>query len=270
MQHDRLPIADATDGASRLPMVVPVMVLAVRGVMSMAVVVTVLVVTMMVVIMVVVVMIVAVMSLMLMPVMAMFLVIMPMVMPMMMVMMVIMVIMPVVVIMTVTMMMRMLMRRGVAVVGLERRRHRLRLEPAFLQQSRDLRRVGDAQPVGENLHRHMAVTERKDEPRPLGEILLAHLEHRLDLGDDLDQPAVVEQQEVVGAKERRRREIEFDASALAAEHEALLLDAVLVFEQHGIDDVALGFSGANDFLGAWHGMIRFSDASGARLRRAWR
>jgi hypothetical protein len=178
------------------------------------------------------------------------------------------VVMVVMVVMTVTMMVRVLVRRRIAIVGLERRRHALRLDSAFLQESRDLRRVGDAQAVGENLHRHMAVAERQNEPCGLGEILLAHLEHRLDLGDDLDQPAVIEQEEIVRAQQRRHREIEFDAGALAAEHEALLLDAVLVFEQHGIDDLALGFSGANDFLGARHmGVIRFSDASADRRLR---
>src|ERR1700722_12469970 len=181
----------------------------------------------------------------------------------------------VVIVMTMTvvvmaMMMRMLVRGRIAIVRLERCRHRLRLESAFLQQQRNLRHVGDAQAVRENLHRYMAIAEREDQSRALGEILLAHLEHRLDLGDDLDEPAVVEHQEIVGAQQRGRREIEFDASALAAEHEALLLDAVLVSEQHGIDDVALGFSGADDFLGARHGMIRFSDGSGARRRRARR
>jgi hypothetical protein len=161
------------------------------------------------------------------------------------------------VMMAMIMMMRVLVRGRIAVVGLERRRHRLRLESALLQEERDFRHIGDPQPVGEDLHRHVAVAEREDQPRALGEVLLAHLQDRLDLGDDLDQAAVVEQQEVVGAQQRRRREIEFDAGALAAEDEALLLDAVLVFEQHGVDDVALGLSGADDFLGARHGMIRF-------------
>jgi hypothetical protein len=168
-----------------------------------------------------------------------------------------MVVMPMIMVVMVTVMVRVLMRGGVAVIRLERRCHGPRLEAAFLEKKRDLRRVGHAQAVGENLHRNVTVAQRQDEPRGLGEILLAHLQHRLDLGDDLDQPAVVEQQEIVGAQQRRRREIEFDAGALAAEHEALLLGAVLVFEQHGIDDVARGLSGAEDFLSARHGMIRF-------------
>jgi hypothetical protein len=167
------------------------------------------------------------------------------------------VIMTMTVMMVMTMMVRVLVRGCVTVVGLERRRHHLRHEATFLQKKRNLGRVGDAQPVSEDLHRYMAVAEREDQPRGLGEVLLAHLRYLFDLGDDLDQPAVVEQQEVVGAQQRRGREIEFDTGALAAEHEALLLDAVLIFEQYGIDDVALGFSGANDFLGARHGMIRF-------------
>jgi hypothetical protein len=263
VQHDRLPVADATDDASGLPVAVimslivvaimPVIVatVPVRGVMGMAVTVLMLVMTVM----------------MIMPVMTMVAVLMRMMVVVVMIMPVIMVMVVMTVIVVMAMMVRVLVRRGVAVVRLERRRHRLGLEAAFLQKKRDLRRVGDAQPVGEDLHRHMTVAEREDQPHGLGEILLSYLQHRLDLGDDLDQPAIVEQQQVVGAQQRRRRKVEFDAGALAAEHETLLLDAVFVFEQHGIDDVALRFSGENDFLGARHGMIRFSDASGARRHR---
>jgi hypothetical protein len=238
-------VADATDDASGLAVVVPMMVIAIVLVMMAVSVRAFMSVTVMVLMP-------AMIVLMIVLIRAMVMVLMSvMVVPMMVAVMV------VAMMMVMTMVMRVLVRGRVAVIGFERRHHGLRLEAAFLEEKRDLRRAGDAQPVGENLNRHMAIAEREDEPRSLGEILLAHLRYLFDLGDDLDQPAVVEQQEVVGAQERRRWEIELDAGALAAEHEAPLLDAVLVFEQHGIDDVARRFSRADDFLGARHGMIRF-------------
>jgi hypothetical protein len=184
-------------------------------------------------------------------------VMMAMIMPVMVVMMMVVIVAMMMTMIMVVMMVRVLVRGRVAIVGLERRGHGLRLEAAFGEEQRDLRRVGDAQAVGEDLHRHMAVAEREDEARGPGEILLTHLEHWLDLGDDLDQPAVVEDKQVVGPQQRRVREIELDAGPLAAEHEALLLDAVLVFQQHGIDDLARRICAADGFLGAWHGMIRF-------------
>jgi C4-dicarboxylate-specific signal transduction histidine kinase len=234
-------VADATDDASGLAVVVPMMVVAIVLVMMAVSVRAFMSVTVIVLMPAMIVTMIVLMS-------AMVMVVMP-------AMVVGMMVITMMMVMAVTMMV--LVRRRVAVIGLEWRRHRLRLEAAFLEEKRDLRRAGDAQAIGENLHRHVAVAEREDEPRGPGEILLAHLRYLFDLGDDLDQPAVVEQQEVVGAQERRRWEIELDAGALAAKHEAPLLDAVLVFEQHGIDDVARRFSRADDFLGARHGMIRF-------------
>ena len=55
-----------------------------------------------------------------------------------------------------------------------------------------------------------------------GKIVGAHLDQRLGLGHDLDQPAVVEHQRVVGAKPHRLGEIELDAGAFDPEQEALL------------------------------------------------
>jgi hypothetical protein len=147
-----------------------------------------------------------------------------------------------------------------AVFGLERRHHHRRLEAAFAQKLRDGRVRRQAQAVGEDLHGNVAVAQRQHQPRRLGKILLAHLEHRLDIGHHFDEMAVVEHQEIVGAQQRRDREIEFDADTLAAEHEALLLDAVLEFEQDRVDDFAGALiAGAENFLGAGHGAIRFGD-----------
>jgi hypothetical protein len=146
----------------------------------------------------------------------------------------------------IVMMMAMIMPVGAAVVGLERRHYRLRLEAAFRQERRDVGVGRHAQAIGKDLDRDVAVAQRKHEPRPPREILFAHFEHGFDVGHDFDEAAVVEEKTIVGAQQRRRRKIELDASPLAAEHETLLLRAVLELEQQGVD----GFSGR--FAGAQH------------------
>ena len=118
----------------------------------------------------------------------------------------------------------------------------------------------------------MAIAERQDEARYRGEILGAHLEHRLDVGHDLNELAVIEHQKVVCVQARRRRKIELDARALAAKHKALLLAAIIEFQQQRIHDLAkwrptwrptwraLG----ENLLRTWHGSgSTFSDESGA-------
>ena len=77
----------------------------------------------------------------------------------------------------------------------------------------------------------MAIAERQDEARYRGEILGADFEHRLDVGHDLNELAVIEHQKVVGVQARRRWKIELDARPLAARHEALLLAAIIEFQQ---------------------------------------
>jgi hypothetical protein len=143
-----------------------------------------------------------------------------------------------------------------SVLGLERGHHRLRLEAALRQELRNVRVRGHAQTVGEDLHRDVAVPEHQHQARRLDEVLLAHLQHRLDVGDHFDDGAVVEEKAVVGAQQWRLRKIELDAGPLAAKHEALLLRAVFELEQQGVDDLAGRFMGAEDFQGARHGAIQ--------------
>jgi hypothetical protein len=88
------------------------------------------------------------------------------------------------------------------------------------------------------LHRHVAIAECQDEARDRCELPGPHLDHRLDVGHDLGELAVVEHQEIVGAQARRRRKIELDTCAFAAEHKTLLLASVVEFQQHRIDDLA--------------------------------
>ena len=103
------------------------------------------------------------------------------------------------VIMIVMVMVAVIVPMRTAVFGLERRHHHRRLEAAFAQKLRDLGVRRQAQAVGEDLHGNVAVAQRQHQPRRLGKILLAHLEHRLDIGDHFDETAVVEHQEIVGA-----------------------------------------------------------------------
>jgi len=82
----------------------------------------------------------------------------------------------------------------------------------------------------------MAIAECHDEARHRGEFLGAHLEHRFNVGHDRDQLVVVEKEEIVSAQARRGRKIELDARAPAAEHESLLLTAIIEFQQQRFDD----------------------------------
>jgi hypothetical protein len=160
------------------------------------------------------------------------------------------------VIMVMMSMIMMVVPMRASILGLEWGHHRLRLEAAVRQELRNVGKRGHAQAVGEDLHRDVAIAERQHEARRPHEILLAHLEHRLDIGHHFDDVAVVEEKPVVGAQQRRFRKIELDARSLAAEHEALLLRTVLELEQQRVDDLAGGFMGAEDFESARHGAIQ--------------
>lgn len=154
---------------------------------------------------------------------------------------------------TMIMMMAVIMLVRAVPFGLERRDHHLGLEAAFPEQHHNLGIGKHAQAIGQDLDGNVAVAQRQNQPCRLGEILLAHLQHLLHVGHHFDETAVVEHQEIVGAQQRRGREIEFDAGSLAAEHEALLLHAVFEFEQQRVGDFAgAPIAGAEDFLGAGH------------------
>jgi hypothetical protein len=125
-----------------------------------------------------------------------------------------------------------------ATVRLERRRH-LDAGKSMLREERlDLGSLLQPDAVGQDLHRHVAIAECQDEARDRCEILGSHLDHGLDVGHDLGEIAVVEHQEIVGAQARRRRKIELDTCALAAEHKTLLLAPIVEFQQQRIDDLA--------------------------------
>jgi hypothetical protein len=181
------------------------------------------------------------------------------------------IVLPVSVIMAVMVLMTMIMIMPMraAVGGLERRHHRGRLEAAFIEQQRRRRVREHAQAIGEDLDGNMAVAQCQQQARRPGEILLADLQHRLGIRHHLDEMAVVEHQAIIGAQQRRDREIELDTGAPAAEHESMLLGAVGKFEQQRIDDFAgAGVAGADDFLGARHRAIRIQWRVGRSLSPA--
>jgi len=147
------------------------------------------------------------------------------------------VLMPMMMVMVMVMAMIVFMRTG-AIVGLERRRHFDALKPMLRNQRFDLGPLLQPDAIGQNLHRNMAIAECQDEARDRREIVGPHLDYRLDVGYDLCEPAVVEHQDIVGAQARRRRKIELDTRALAAENKTLLLASIVEFQQQRIDDLA--------------------------------
>jgi hypothetical protein len=124
------------------------------------------------------------------------------------------------------------------IVRLERCRHLDALKPVLRHQGFDLGPPLQPDLVGQDLHWNMAIAKRQDETRRRGEILAAHFEQWLDVGHHFDELAVVEHQEVVRVQARRHGKIELDAGTLAAEHEALLLAAIVELQQQRIDDLA--------------------------------
>jgi len=125
-----------------------------------------------------------------------------------------------------------------AIVRLERRQHCGALKPVLGHQRFDLRPLLQADAAGQNLHRHMAIAERQEKAGDRCEILGPHLDHRLDVGDDLGKSPIVEHQEIVSVQAGRRRKIELDTCTLAAEHKTLLPATVVEFQQQRIDDLA--------------------------------
>jgi hypothetical protein len=125
-----------------------------------------------------------------------------------------------------------------AIIGLERCQQCDGRQPVLGNQRLDLGTLLQADAVGEDLHRDMAVAERQDETGDGGEILGPHLDYRFDIGHDFDQPAIVEHEKVVSAQMGRLRKVKLDTGTPAAEHKALLPAAVVEFQQQGIDAFA--------------------------------
>jgi type IV secretory pathway VirB3-like protein len=96
----------------------------------------------------------------------------------------------------------MIMLMRAAVIGLEWRHHRGRLEASFIEQQRSRGVREHAQAIGEDLDGNVAIAQRQQQARRPGEILLANLQHRLGIGDHLDEMAVVEHQAIIGAQQR--------------------------------------------------------------------
>ena len=145
-------------------------------------------------------------------------------------------------------------RRGIgAALRLERRFDGDDLRAEALQQRLDRRIALEPQPALQHLHRHMTVAEMPGEPRQRRQIGGARLDQRLGLRHDLDQPAVVEHQRVVGAQPHRLGEIELDAGALDAEQEALLRLALRMGQDERVDDGRVPpFGSTKNAGGAWH------------------
>ena len=58
-----------------------------------------------------------------------------------------------------------------------------------------------AQPIGENLHRHVTITEMPGETRQMCEIAAANFDERLGLDHDIDETAVVEFERIAVAQQ---------------------------------------------------------------------
>jgi hypothetical protein len=173
--------------------------------------------------------------------------------------MIVMVIMPMMMVMIVpVVVMGMIMIVRLRFVGpafrLERRVDRNHLGAERREQFLDRRIALQAEALLQDLNRHVPVAEMPGKPRECRQIGRTRLDQRLGLRHDLDQRAVVQNQRVVGAEPHLVRKIEFDASALDAEHEALLRLPLCMRKDQRIDNVSVLPLGSRlNADGAWHG-----------------
>jgi len=141
-------------------------------------------------------------------------------------------------------------------VGLERRGERRELRRDTGEQRLDLGVAADPHPVGEDLHRHVAIAEPPGHASERRGIRDARFDQRFRVSHDLDQRAVVEHERVIGRKRRRIGEIEFDAGAPAGEEETLLGLALVEIENERIAGGGrTRLAGSQDFRRAWHGSL---------------
>jgi hypothetical protein len=137
---------------------------------------------------------------------------------------------------------------------LERRVDGRDLGAETLQQRLDGGIALDPQPALQHLDRHMPVAEVPGKPRQARQIGRTRLDQRLGLGHDLNEPAGVEFQRIVGAKPHRLGKIQFDAGALHAEQEALLRLALRMGQDQRVERGGVPpFGGVKNAGGAGHG-----------------
>ena len=111
-----------------------------------------------------------------------------------------------------------------------------------------------ADAVGQDLYRQMAVAQRMRDFRQRRNIT-AYFEQWFRRRDDFHGVAIVEQQHVVGAQCDGRSKIECDGTALLSRHTATLHAALCGIEDQGVDDTAARFSETDHFDGARHGIF---------------
>jgi hypothetical protein len=139
-----------------------------------------------------------------------------------------------------------------AAYGVERRLDRHDLGAETCEERLDRRIAPHAQTVGEELDRNVTVAEMPREARERGEVLGASLDQRLRLGDDFDEIAVVELEQIAGAQRDRLGEIEREVCSLHASHAAARRPALFGREDQRIDDAAIGRRGGKHSDGTMH------------------
>jgi hypothetical protein len=112
----------------------------------------------------------------------------------------------------------------------------------------------------------MAVAEMPGQPRQSSKIGGARLDQWLGLGDNLDDPAILEHKGIVGAQPHGLGEIDLDARSLDPEQETLLHLTLREGKDQRVDDPASFTIGRwLDARGAWHGRTIRKCSSVARF-----
>lgn len=104
----------------------------------------------------------------------------------------------------------------------------------------------------------MTVAEMPGQPRERGDIGGARLDQRLGCRDDLDQRAILEQQEIVGAQPHDAMQLDFDRIAFDARNGHMTGAALGIIEDHGVSHrPVVAMLGGDDAGGARHDQDNF-------------
>jgi hypothetical protein len=125
-----------------------------------------------------------------------------------------MVVMVVVMIVIVAMIMMMIAVRRGGVIGLERRFDDRRLDAKAFQKRFGGWLAPDTRAALQDLHRNVPVAQPPRQARQCERIRKANLNHRLGLSHDLDEMAIVQRKDVIGAQQDRFGKIQLDTGSL--------------------------------------------------------
>ena len=139
-----------------------------------------------------------------------------------------------------------------APLGIERRLDCNDIRRKSFDHRLDHRIAADAQRLGHNFGRQMAVAEMPSDARKSEPVGSSDLRQRLWRGDDLNEAPILEAQTVAASQHRGFRQVEQEGEAADAGHGHSAAIAIVEIEDHRIGRRAGPLASGYDFISAQH------------------